>query len=101
MAEGFQKLFDPEIFDASMDDYLSYPELATKQIERAAALMPRDPATALEAGTIAILSGREDGARKSWQSAIDLAPQSEEAETARTYLAQLAPASDISTQDTP
>ena len=36
--EEFKPLFDanPE-FDSTMDDYLSYPELATKQIERAAA----------------------------------------------------------------
>lgn len=80
-----------------MDDL----ERAQIQIERAAALMPRDPATALEAGTIAILSGREDAARKSWQSAIDLAPQSTQADTARSYLAQLAPAPSGPIQETP
>ncbi|MCK0099155.1 hypothetical protein MWU38_07160 [Qipengyuania sp. S6317L1] len=46
----------------------------------------------LEAGVIAVLSGREDAARTSWQSVIDTAPQSPEALTAQGYLAQLEPA---------
>lgn len=96
------------LLSATLSRRMNDLERAQIQIERAAALLPRDPATALEAGTIAILSGREDAARKSWQSAIDLAPQSAEAETARTYIAQIAPAAaevqvppPASLQDTP
>jgi hypothetical protein len=44
---------------------------------------------ALEAGLIAVLAGRDEAARKSWQSVIAIAPTSAEAQTARDYLAQL------------
>lgn len=64
---------------------------AQAQIEKAAELMPIDPDVGLEAGLIAVLSGRDEAARKSWQSVIAAAPKSEEAVTARNYLAQLAP----------
>jgi tetratricopeptide (TPR) repeat protein len=60
-------------------------------IETAAALNPRDPAIGLEAGVIAVLSGHDAAARKSWNSVIVAAPDSEEAQTARGYLAQLGP----------
>lgn len=62
---------------------------AQQQIERAFDLRPIDPAVGLEAGVIAVLSGRDASARKSWQSVIDAAPQSAEAATARGYIAQL------------
>jgi len=66
-------------------------QLAAAQgyIETAASLNPRDPAIGLEAGVIAVLSGHDDAARKSWDSVIAAAPDSEEAQTARGYLAQL------------
>jgi tetratricopeptide (TPR) repeat protein len=60
-------------------------------IETAAALNPRDPAIGLEAGVIAVLAGHDAAARKSWNSVIVAAPDSEEARTARGYLAQLGP----------
>lgn len=60
-------------------------------IERASQLAPKSAATGLEAGVIAVLSGRDDAARESWQSVIDLAPQSPEALTAQEYLGQLGP----------
>lgn len=60
-------------------------------IERAAALSGRDPEIGLEAGVIAALGGRDAAARASWQSVIDLAPESPIAATARDYLAQLGP----------
>ena len=63
---------------------------AQMQIERAAQLDPVDPEIGLEAGVIAVLAGREEAARKSWQSVVSTAPDSEPAKTARTYLAQLA-----------
>ncbi|MDE2621222.1 MAG: hypothetical protein KGL54_13760 [Sphingomonadales bacterium] len=65
---------------------------AQSQIERAAELMPIDPAIGLEAGVIAVLSGHDEAARKSWQSVVAAAPDSPEAATAKGYLAQLGPA---------
>ena len=64
---------------------------AQAQIATAAQLAPRDPEIGLEAGVIAMLAGNEVAARRSWQSAIDTAPSSEAATTARSYLAQLGP----------
>jgi tetratricopeptide (TPR) repeat protein len=64
---------------------------AQQQIERAAALDPRDPAVGLEAGVVAALSGNDAAARKSFESVIAAAPDSEQAATARAYLAQLKP----------
>jgi tetratricopeptide (TPR) repeat protein len=65
---------------------------AQAQIERGAALAPADPEIGLEAGVIAVLGGRDEAARRSWQSVIALAPQSETARTAKAYLDQLGPA---------
>ncbi len=62
---------------------------AQSAIERAAALETADPQIALEAGVIAVLAGRDEAARKSWNSVIALAPDSPLAATARGYLAQL------------
>lgn len=62
---------------------------AQSHVEEAARLNPVDPAIGVEAGLIAVLSGRTESARNSWQSVIDVAPQSEEAKTARGYLEQL------------
>ncbi len=64
---------------------------AQSQIERAAALMPVDPEIGLEAGAIAVLSGRDAAARLSWQSVIVAAPGSTFAKTAQGYLDQLGP----------
>lgn len=69
---------------------------AQAQIATAATLAPTDPEIGLEAGVIAVLSGRDEGARLSWQSVIAAAPTSEAAATATTYLAQLGqPASKV------
>ena len=65
---------------------------AQQQIERAAALMPLDPVVGVEAGVIAVLSGRDAAARRSWQSVIAMAPASPAAKTAQGYLDQLGPA---------
>jgi tetratricopeptide (TPR) repeat protein len=65
---------------------------AQAQIEKAAALLPVDPEIGLEAGVIAVLAGRSEAARKSWQSVLTTAPDSEAAVTAKGYLAQLGPA---------
>lgn len=68
-------------------------QLAAAQgfIETAATLNPRDPAIGLEAGVIAVLAGHDSAARKSWNSVLAAAPDSEEAKIARGYLAQLGP----------
>ncbi len=62
---------------------------AQAAIERAGSLAPKDAEVGLEAGVIAVLAGREDAARASWRSVIDLAADSPQAATARGYLAQL------------
>ena len=62
---------------------------AQRHIEYAATLAPRDPAVGLEAGVIAAMAGREEQARASFQSVIDVAPDSVEADRARTYLTRL------------
>jgi tetratricopeptide (TPR) repeat protein len=70
-------------------------ERAQRDIEVAASLAAHgDPLAGqigLEAGVIAMLSGREDAARKSWQSVLALAPESPEAVTAKGYLDQIGP----------
>jgi predicted Zn-dependent protease len=58
-------------------------------IQTAAALLPRDPAVALEAGNIAIAAGDENSARKQWEQVIAIAPTSRQANTAQTQLAAL------------
>jgi Flp pilus assembly protein TadD len=68
------------------------PAEAQQVIEQAATLAPRDPAVGLEAGVIAVLSGRDEAARRSWQSVIAVAPESDWAKTAQGYLDQLGPA---------
>lgn len=64
---------------------------AQQQIERAAGLDPRDTAIGLEAGVIAALGGNHAAARRSFESVIAAAPGSEQAVTAKSYLAQLEP----------
>lgn len=71
-------------------------ERAQRDIEVAATLATHgDPLAGqigLEAGVIAMLSGREEAARKSWDSVVALAPDSPEATTAKGYLDQIGPA---------
>ena len=67
---------------------------AQTAIERAALLAPGNPDIGLEAGVIAVLAGREDAARQSWQSVLELAPDTPAAATAKDYLAQLGDAAD-------
>ena len=86
---------DAEIWllSATLSRRLTKLAEAQTQIERAAALRPVDPAIGLEAGVIAVLAGRDEAARRSWQSVVSTAPDSAEAGTAKGYLAQLDPAS--------
>lgn len=74
---------------------------AQQQIQKAAELLPIDPAIGLEAGVIAVLSGHDEAARKSWQSVIVAAPDSPAAATARGYIAQLGPAPAATTSPAP
>jgi tetratricopeptide (TPR) repeat protein len=62
---------------------------AQAQIATAAELLPVDPEIGLEAGVIAVLFGRDEAARKSWESVVKAAPGSPQAESARAYLEQL------------
>lgn len=62
---------------------------AQRFIENAVNIAPRDADIGVEAGVIAMLAGHEDAARKSWQSALDTAPDSEAGKRAAFYLAQL------------
>ncbi|MGN6500562.1 MAG: tetratricopeptide repeat protein [Tsuneonella sp.] len=82
---------DPQawLLSATLSRRMGDLAAAQSQIEKAAELDPRDRSIGLEAGVIAVLSGRDDAARKSWQSVIDAKPDSEEAATARGYIAQL------------
>lgn len=64
---------------------------AEAQIEKAAALAPRDLAIGLEAGVIAALAGQDATARRNFESVVALAPDSPEATAAKAYLAQLKP----------
>ena len=64
-------------------------------IQTSAALLPRDPAVALEAGNIAIAAGDEAAARKQWEQTIAIAPDSRQAMTATKQLAALAATSPV------
>ena len=66
---------------------------ALTYIHTAAALLPREPAVALEAGNIAIAAGDEAVARKQWEQVIVIAPSSRQANTAQAQLGALGPSS--------
>ena len=63
---------------------------AQHYIETAAELAPNYPEVGLEAGVIAMLAGHQEAAEASWHSVIELAPNSEAAASAHSYLAQVA-----------
>jgi tetratricopeptide (TPR) repeat protein len=77
------------LLSATLARRLGKLDEAQGYIETAASLAPDYPEIGLEAGVIAILSGKEDAAKKSWQSVIALDPEGEAGTTARGYLAQL------------
>ena len=79
------------LLSATLSRRLGHLADAQGQIETAARLDPTDPEIGLEAGVIAELAGHEDLARKSWQSVVAAAPDSDAATHARAYLAQLGP----------
>ncbi len=79
------------LLSATLSRRMGHLAEAQAQIETAARLAPADGEIGLEAGVIAELAGHEAAARKSWQSVVDAAPDSEAATHARAYLAQLGP----------
>ncbi|TRD12724.1 tetratricopeptide repeat protein [Erythrobacter insulae] len=87
MADGW-------LFKAALLRRLDRLADAQSAIERAVELAPLNGEIGLEAGVIAILSNREEAARKSWQSVVEAQPDSPAAQTARGYLEQIGPASD-------
>ncbi|KPH59267.1 tetratricopeptide repeat protein [Novosphingobium sp. ST904] len=64
---------------------------AQTQIEKAAQLAPQDPEIGLEAGVVAVMAGRDEAARRSWNSVLTMSPESPYAATAKEYLSQLGP----------
>jgi len=80
---------DAWLFSATLARRQGDLTIAQIQIATAAALDRTSSAIGLEAGVIAALSGNDDAARKSFQSVLQLAPNTPDAEVARTYLAQL------------
>jgi tetratricopeptide (TPR) repeat protein len=62
---------------------------AQADIAEAAKRSPDDASVALEAGNIAVLSGRDDAARTAWEAAIKLSPNSPSAKAATESLARL------------
>jgi tetratricopeptide (TPR) repeat protein len=62
---------------------------AGRDIQEAATRSPDDASVALEAGNIAILSGRDDAARTAWEAAVKLSPDSASAKAAKESLARL------------
>lgn len=84
------------LFKATLLRRLDRLPEAQAAIERAVSLVSGaagiGPEIGLEAGVIAVLGGRDEAARQSWQSVIDLAPEHPAAATAKGYLAQLGPA---------
>ena len=77
------------LLSATLARRLDKLDEAQGHIETAASLAPDYPETGLEAGVIAMLSGNEEAAARSWRSVIELEPEGEAAATARGYLAQL------------
>jgi alkanesulfonate monooxygenase SsuD/methylene tetrahydromethanopterin reductase-like flavin-dependent oxidoreductase (luciferase family) len=64
---------------------------AQRDIEIAAKYAPRDPRVGLEAGVIAVLDGRDEAARKSWNSVLAADPDGDAGKVAKGYLDQLGP----------
>ena len=79
------------LLSATLSRRMGHLAEAQAQIETAAKLAPTDPEIGLEAGVIAALAGQDAAARKSWQSVIAAAPDTDAATHARAYLAQLGP----------
>lgn len=77
------------LLSATLARRLSKLPDALTYIQTAAALLPRDPSVALEAGNIAIAAGDEAAARKQWEQTVAIAPTSRQAISAQAQLAAL------------
>lgn len=77
------------LFSATLARRMGDLVAAQEQIQTAARLAPTDPEVGLEAGVIAALAGNDEAARKSWDSVVAMAPDTQLAATAKSYLAQL------------
>lgn len=77
------------LLSATLSRRMGHLADAQTQIQTAARLTPLDPEVGLEAGVIAMLSGHEDAARKSWESTVKASPQSEAGHQASAYLQQI------------
>lgn len=93
------------LLSATLERRLGEVETAQTLIVTAKALAPADDEIGLEigleAGLVAALSGRDEAARKSWNSLVTIAPDSHFASQARAYLAQLDDMPPAQSQDTP
>lgn len=76
------------LLSATLSRRLNNLPEALEQIRTAATLLPLDAAVALEAGNIASAAGDEAMARAQWQQVIAIAPQSDQAATAKARLAE-------------
>ena len=85
---------DPEgwLLSATLARRQDELDRAQRDIEIAAKYAPRDPQVGLEAGVIAVLGGRDDAARKSWESVVAADPDGPAGKVAKGYLEQLGPA---------
>lgn len=80
---------DTLVYRAAVYRLLGTPDLAADDVARALALDPSNPEALTELGTVRLATGDRDGARQAWLAAINAAPRSPAAETARAALEQL------------
>ena len=80
---------DALVYRAATYRLLGTPDLAADDVARALALDPDNPDALIELGMVRIATGDRDGARQAWLAAINAAPGSPAADTARTALEQL------------
>lgn len=81
--------FEPWLLTATLLRRLDRLDEAQIAIQSAGDLAPTNAEIGLEAGVIAVLSGRDEAARESWLSVTEVHPGSLAAQIAQDYLAQL------------
>lgn len=85
---------DALVFRAAAYRLLSVPDLAADDLARALALDPNNPDALTELGMVRKDKGDRDGARQAWLAAINAAPGSPAADTARAAIERM----DVRTQ---
>lgn len=88
------KALDALIFRAAAYRLLEVPDLATDDLTRALTLDPGNPEALTELGMVRKATGDREGARQAWLAAINAAPGSPAADTARAALQSM----DVKTQ---